>query len=236
MSNNNQISIDGNNNIVLQDINGSHIYINSDDGVRKLLQEHEGRMQEILSLLKAKNEPRIEQFAQRVDQIAGVLDLIDRDMLAAFNQLDKVAWGNERGTYFDLKREWIDPPVGFSKTGFRDRLKVFVKMHWNTTTTNYNGDQIVVSFPVSQQNLKAIQKEAKEKIIKGTDVAIKFLEEKLKDGDPKNSLSLLKAEWQEYRKEEMLGLMDFSQKQVRGNGLRYKVMTLIDDLTEEDLI
>lgn len=34
----------------------------------------------------------------------------------------------------------------------------------------------------------------------------------------------------------MDGLIDFSQKQLRGNGLRYKVMTLIDDLTAEDLI
>lgn len=232
---NNQIAVDGNNNIVLQDVHGSHIYINSDDGVRKLLQEHEGKMQEILSLLKAKNEPQIAQFAQKVDQIASILDLIDMDMLAAFNQLDKVAWGNERGTYFDLKREWIDPPNGFSKSSFRSRLKIFVKSYWNTPTSAHVVEPVAVP-PIPQQNLKAIQKEAKEKIIKGTDVAIRFLEEKLKDGEAKTNLQLLKAEWQEYRKEEMLGLMDFNQKQQRGNTLRYKVMTLIDGLTEEDLI
>lgn len=231
---NNQISIDGDNNIVLQDVHGSHVYINSDDGVRKLLEEQEGKMQEILSLLKAKNEPRIEQFAQKVDQITNVLDLIDTDMGRAFDELDKIAWGNRRGTYYDLKDEWVDRPQGFSNSNFRSRLKVFVKSHWNMSAPAHNGAQVVIP-PPSQQNLKAIQKEAKEKIIKGTDVAIKFLEEKLKEGNAKNSLSLLKAEWQEYRKEEMLGLMDFSQKQLRGNGLRYKVMTLIDDLTEEDL-
>lgn len=232
---NNQIAVDGNNNIVLQDVHGSHVYINSDDGVRKLLQEQEGKMQEILSLLKAMKEPPIAQFVQKVDQITNVLDLIDTDMGKAFDELDKVAWGNRRGTYYDLKDEWVDRPQGFSNSNFRSRLKVFVKSYWNTSTTAHVTDQVVAP-PISQQNLKAIQKEAKEKIIKGTDMSIKFLEEKLKDGEAKTNLQLLKAEWQEYRKEEMLGLMDFNQKQQRGNTLRYKVMTLIDGLTKEDLI
>lgn len=234
MSNNNQISIDGDNNIVLQDINGSHIYINSDDGVRKLIREQEGKIQEILQILQAQNTPQLQPFIQKISQISNILDLIDSDMESAFDELDRMDWGNRKGTYYDLKSEWIDPPMGFSKSSFRSRLKVLVKSYLNTSSSFPVVYPIIVP-PPSQQNLKAIQKEAKEKIIKGTDVAIKFLEEKLKEGNAKNSLSLLKAEWQEYRKEEMLGLMDFSQKQLRGNGLRYKVMTLIDDLTEEDL-
>lgn len=229
----NKIAVDGNNNIVLQDVHGSHVYINSDDGVRKLIREQEGKIQEILNLLNAKNEPQIQQFTQKVSQIAGVLDLIDTDIEYAFDELDKMDWGNRRGTYYDLKTEWIDPPNGFSKSSFRSRLKVFVKSYWNMSASARVVEPVVP--PLSQQNLKAIQKEAKEKIIKGTDMSIKFLEEKLKDGEAKTNLQLLKAEWQEYRKEEMLGLMDFNQKQQRGNTLRYKVMTLIDGLNENDL-
>ena len=37
--NSNHISLDGNHNIVIQDIQGSHIYVNSDEGVRQLLAE-----------------------------------------------------------------------------------------------------------------------------------------------------------------------------------------------------
>lgn len=233
MNNNNQIAIDGNNNIVLQDINGSHIYVNSDDGVRKLLREQEGKIQEILNLLKATNEPQIQQFTQKVDQIAGVLDWIDRDMEKAFDELNNVDWGNQRGTYYDLRDQWVNQPIGFSNSSFRSRLKVFVKSNWKMSAPI--GAQEVIP-PPSQQNLKAIQKEAKEKIIRGTDIAIKFLEEKLNDGETKNSLSLIKAAWQDYRKEEMLGLMDFSQKQQRANTLRYNVMKLIDGLTEDDLV
>lgn len=144
-------------------------------------------------------------------------------MLAAFELLEQLDWGNRRGTYSDFKIEWVDPPQGFSKSNFRNRLKAFV-----TTFAQSKG----VS---PQQNLSAIQKEAKEKIIKGTNLAINFLEEELKSGNAKNFLALIKAEWQQYRKEEMLGSMDFNQKQQRGNTLRYKLITFIDDLKEDDL-
>jgi len=53
-------------------------------------------------------------------------NLIDTDMDAAFRELDKLDWGNRRGTYNDLKGEWIDPPMGFNKTHFRSRLKTFL--------------------------------------------------------------------------------------------------------------
>ena len=127
---NNHISIDGDNNLVIQDVHGSHIYVNSDEGLKKLLKEQSDKLNEVLQLLQSQNEPQLQQFSQQVQQITQVLDLIDSDMDAAFNALDKVNWGSRKGTYNDLKGEWIEPPIGFSKSQFRSRLKIFVKSYW----------------------------------------------------------------------------------------------------------
>ena len=127
---NNHISIDGNNNLVIQDVHGSHIYINSDEGLKKLLKEQSDKLNEIQALLSAHQQQKVQEFGQKVQQIAQVLELIDTDMDAALDELDKVTWGNRKGTYNDLKGEWIDPPMGFSKSHFRSRLKVFVKSYW----------------------------------------------------------------------------------------------------------
>lgn len=56
-----------------------------------------------------------------------ILPLIDSDMLAAFDLLDKLNWGNHKGTYNDKKAEWIDPGIGFNKPQFRERLKLLIK-------------------------------------------------------------------------------------------------------------
>lgn len=62
--------------------------------------------------------------ANLLDQI---LSLIDSDMLAAFELMDKLDWGNQRGTYNDKKVEWIDPGIGFNKSIFRSQLKTLLK-------------------------------------------------------------------------------------------------------------
>lgn len=61
------------------------------------------------------------------NQLEQILSLIDSDMLAAFDLMDKLDWGNQKGTYNDKKEEWIDPVVGFNKTQFRERLKILLK-------------------------------------------------------------------------------------------------------------
>lgn len=61
------------------------------------------------------------------NQLEQILSLIDSDMLAAFDLMDKLDWGNQKGTYNDKKAEWIDPVVGFNKTQFRERLKILLK-------------------------------------------------------------------------------------------------------------
>lgn len=54
-------------------------------------------------------------------------DLIDNDMDAAFEELEKVDWKNKKGTYVDLRDEWTTRPVGFSPGQFRSRLKLLLK-------------------------------------------------------------------------------------------------------------
>lgn len=61
------------------------------------------------------------------EHLEQLLDLIDSDMLAAFDLLDKLNWGNHKGTYNDKKAEWIDPGVGFNKSVFRSQLKTLLK-------------------------------------------------------------------------------------------------------------
>lgn len=57
-----------------------------------------------------------------------IKDLIDNDMDAAFEELDKLSWGNHKGLYSDLHKEWVDPPSNFQKSVFRSRLKRLINM------------------------------------------------------------------------------------------------------------
>lgn len=63
--------------------------------------------------------------ANHLDHILSLID--SADMLAAFDLMDKLDWGNQRGTYNDKKAEWIDPGVGFNKSIFRSQLKTLLK-------------------------------------------------------------------------------------------------------------
>ena len=141
--------------------------------------------------------------------------------------MDELEWGNHRGSYVQLKHDWIDPPQGTSRNDLRKRFKTLLTLIRDANST--------LPTP-SSEKLKTTQKEIKEKIIRGTDLAIQYLEGKLKEGPTKTNLSLIKAEWQAYRREEMLGLLDFNQKQLKSNTLRVSVMTFIDGLSEEDLL
>ena len=166
------------------------------------------------------------------NSIEEIKELIDVDLDAALAALDGLNWGNKRGTYLDLKASYVDQPVGFNNTQFRSKLKTLLSFAQLPTSSQVNTSSVSEP-PII---LSTIQKEAKDKIIKGTDVAIKFLEGKLQDGSTKDALSLLKANWESYRKSEMLGLMDFNQNQQAANNLRFNVMTFIDRLSEEDLL
>ena len=58
-----------------------------------------------------------------------ILDHINNDDLqGAFDLLDLVTFGNFKGSYIQLKKEFVDMPVGDNRTNLRDRLSVFVKM------------------------------------------------------------------------------------------------------------
>lgn len=66
-----------------------------------------------------------------VNQLEQILLLIDSDMDAAFDLMDRLEWGNRRGTYNDKKNDWIDQSVGFNKSTFRSQLKTLVKSVFN---------------------------------------------------------------------------------------------------------
>lgn len=68
----NHISLDGNNNIVIQEAQGSHIYVNSEEGVRQLLAEQGDEIKQILEHLQAQPEPVLQQFAQKIYQIGQI--------------------------------------------------------------------------------------------------------------------------------------------------------------------
>jgi hypothetical protein len=56
-----------------------------------------------------------------------LVTLIETDMRAAFQELDKISWGNSIGLYNDLKSEFMNQPVGFNRSIFRDRLVVLAE-------------------------------------------------------------------------------------------------------------
>jgi hypothetical protein len=72
MSKINNITVNGDNNIVIQDVTGSHIYINSDEGVRKLMADFGKEIGEIRVLLKQRQEPVLQQFAEKIYNIANI--------------------------------------------------------------------------------------------------------------------------------------------------------------------
>ena len=72
----NSIITNGDNNIIIQDINGSHIYTNSDEGVKKMLAGHSEQIKEILEILKNKQEPVLRQFAEKIYNIGYVKNMV----------------------------------------------------------------------------------------------------------------------------------------------------------------
>jgi GTPase SAR1 family protein len=69
MSKINKIEVNGDNNIVIQDVNGSHIYINSDEGVKQLYEDFKQEINEIKRLLENQQEPVLQQFAEKIYNI-----------------------------------------------------------------------------------------------------------------------------------------------------------------------
>lgn len=59
-------------------------------------------------------------------QLDRLLDLIDEDFVGTFLFMDRINWGKEEEIYNKLKLEFIDPPTGWSRSHFRNRLKIFV--------------------------------------------------------------------------------------------------------------
>lgn len=72
MNSNNHIILDGNHNIVIQDAQGSHIYVNSEEGVRQLLAEQGDQIKQVLKLLQAQKDPLLQQFAEKIYQIGKI--------------------------------------------------------------------------------------------------------------------------------------------------------------------
>ena len=56
-------------NIILQDISGSTIYVNSDTGVQKLLEEQGTRINDILEILQKNPNPVNNQIAEKIYNI-----------------------------------------------------------------------------------------------------------------------------------------------------------------------
>ena len=65
----NHISIDGNHNLVIQDVQGSHIYVNSDEDVQRLLTEQGDKMDQIMQLLQAERSVLSQQWADKIYNI-----------------------------------------------------------------------------------------------------------------------------------------------------------------------
>jgi Caspase domain/Effector-associated domain 11 len=172
-----------------------------------------------------------------------ILNLIDSDMLGAFDALDQIDWGNKKGQYLDLKEQWIDPPNNFSKSDFRSRLKVLVK-------STFRGNQVSPRSRVDsggqgsdpkgaggESNLNQIKKTAKEKLIRDFADAIKYLETQLQpDNTSKNTLLLMQGELSNLKRQEMLGLMSFDQITLSKNQLRARLLSLIDGIEAEEII
>ena len=76
MSSSKPISIDGNHNLVIQDVQGSHIYLNSDEGVQRLLTEQGDKIEKILQSLQAEHSAWSQQWADKIYNIqqAGTLN------------------------------------------------------------------------------------------------------------------------------------------------------------------
>lgn len=59
-----------------------------------------------------------------------IFDKINNDDLeGAFDLLDLLNFSNNRGTYIQLQKEFIDMPQGVSRGNLRERLSIFVKTH-----------------------------------------------------------------------------------------------------------
>jgi hypothetical protein len=163
-----------------------------------------------------------------------ILNLIDTDMDAAFDALDQLDWGNKRGTYFDLKNEWSDRPNNFSKGDFRSKLKTLVKTSFSHIQTQSR--TLIEPDLQIDQNLGAVKKTAKEKLIRDLAAAVQYLETHLKeDSSSKNTLLLMQGELSNLKRQEMLGLMSFDQITLSKNQLRARLLSLIDGIEADEI-
>ena len=81
-----------------------------------------------LNLHTSGNSPTSPPAPTKPDHVIILAKLDDGDWMDAFELLDQVDWGSFRGSYIQLKNEYVDMPVGVNRAGLRDRLKVFIKM------------------------------------------------------------------------------------------------------------
>ncbi len=67
----NKITTDGNNNVILQDVNGGNISININDtkAIENLIIKHSDQLNVIIGLLKESKEPALQQFAEQIYNI-----------------------------------------------------------------------------------------------------------------------------------------------------------------------
>lgn len=68
----NKISSQGNNNIIIQDVNGCHVYINSDEGVKQFIVDYKEQLAEIRKHLVLSNDIILREFGDKIYNIAHI--------------------------------------------------------------------------------------------------------------------------------------------------------------------
>lgn len=151
----NKIEVNGNNNIIIHDIVGSHIYINSDEGAKQLYIDFKQEIGEIRALLKQRKEPILQQFAEKIYNIAkidnayfqgGIIKIesaktliIDRKMLTE-EQLDRLE------ILEGLERRFKKRLTEKMKTELRFQLELNLEYTTNGTNDIYLKDYFIDSY------------------------------------------------------------------------------------------
>jgi hypothetical protein len=68
----NKLEVSGNNEIVIQDVSGTHVYANSDGGAKQLISDFRQEIGEIRTFLKQSREPILQQFAEKIYNISKI--------------------------------------------------------------------------------------------------------------------------------------------------------------------
>ena len=67
------------------------------------------------------------ELTSKQKNIEHYFKLIDDEIASAFLVLDDLDWGYSRGTYNDLKNEFIMRPIGYDASNLRSRIKILLK-------------------------------------------------------------------------------------------------------------